>query len=123
MPDINYTKFIESDVPLSSHDARQEAIHQFEEENAGLLAEEKFGIFLNRNLNKAKNPKKDKKHEIEAAMGMTWKGLERQPQFMCMKISSVVYMILALATNGYIYMFLIVGLGKFKLDRWFYEVI
>lgn len=122
LPSTNFVSFIESDVPLSNSAARKEAMGQFEE-NENLLAEEKFGIFLNRDMNKNKMPDRKKKNVISTSYGTSWAGLERQPQFMLMKVLAVIYMILGFGTNAYIYQFLVLGMGKFGLLNWLYEVI
>jgi hypothetical protein len=40
-----------------------------------------------------------------------------------MKVFAIIYYLLAAPINMYIYVFLIVGYGKFKLDAWFYDLI
>jgi len=120
---IGFKDFINSDVPLSKKDMYDEAIKDHNEDYDNLLAEEKFGIFVNKNLNKKKF-KVLKKHriEIDVAKDLAWEGLERQPNFGLMKLLSIVYMIFAQGINSYIYIFMIVGFTKFGLNTYEYEI-
>jgi len=103
LPDINFTKFIKSDVALTNEDMYKEAKGDYEE-NKGLLAEEKFGSFLNKNLSN-KQHDVTKKRVIKTSHGATWEGLERQPNFKCMQAFSIIYTLLSTGVNCYIFIF------------------
>lgn len=103
LPDINFTKFIKSDVALTSKDMYADAKGDYED-NKGLLAEEKFGVFLNKNLSN-KQHEVDKKRVIKTSHGASWEGLERQPDFKCMQVFSIIYTLLSTGVNCYIFIF------------------
>ena len=121
--DIKFTDFFKSDVPLTSEELYKDAVGEHNEDYDNLLAEEKFGVFLNKNANKKKF-KTLKKHrvEIDAKRDLSWEGLERQPQFACMKFLAIFYMIMAQGVNSYIYLVNLIGFKKFSIHSWEYSI-
>jgi hypothetical protein len=118
---LKFTDMIKSDVPLTKKEFYTHARDQEDdEESHGLNSEEKYRKFLARENHK-KRFSGDSGTNYVSGYGNHYGNLEKMRYFKCMRFLSIFYMLVAGGVNSFIYIYMVVGMNKFKINSLWYE--
>jgi hypothetical protein len=111
---------IKSDVPLTKKEFYSYARDQEDEESHELNPEERYRRFQARENHK-KRFTGDADSNYVSGYGNHYGNLEKMRYFKCMRFLSILYMLAAGGVNSFIYIYMVVGMNKFKINTRWYE--
>jgi hypothetical protein len=117
---LKFTDMIKSDVPLTKKEFYSHARDQEDEESHELNSEERYRRFLARENHK-KRFTGDPDSNYVSGYGNHYGNLENMRYFKCMRFLSILYMLAAGGVNSFIYIYMVVGMNKFKINTRWYE--